>query len=29
VGGKDGSILMMRIDRNSAKMTLQQALNQK
>ncbi|XP_017058626.1 phosphoinositide 3-kinase regulatory subunit 4 [Drosophila ficusphila] len=28
VGGKDGSMLMMRIDRNSAKMTLQQALDQ-
>ncbi|XP_022220830.2 phosphoinositide 3-kinase regulatory subunit 4 [Drosophila obscura] len=28
VGGKDGSLLMMRIDRNSAKMTLQQALEQ-
>lgn len=29
VGGKDGSLLIMRIDRNSTKMTLQQALNQK
>ncbi|KAH8406647.1 hypothetical protein KR222_001554 [Zaprionus bogoriensis] len=28
VGGKDGSLLIMRIDRNSAKMTLQQALDQ-
>ncbi|EDV91054.1 phosphoinositide 3-kinase regulatory subunit 4 [Drosophila grimshawi] len=29
VGGKDGSLLIMRIDRNSTKMTLQQALDQK
>lgn len=29
VGGKDGSLLIMRIDRNSTKMTLQQALKQK
>ncbi|XP_034485161.1 phosphoinositide 3-kinase regulatory subunit 4 [Drosophila innubila] len=28
VGGKDGSLLIMRIDRNSTKMTLQQALDQ-
>lgn len=27
VGGKDGSLLIMRIDRNSSKMTLQQALH--
>ncbi|XP_011189756.2 phosphoinositide 3-kinase regulatory subunit 4 [Zeugodacus cucurbitae] len=27
VGGKDGSMLIMRIDRNSSKMTLQQALH--
>lgn len=27
VGGKDGSLLIMRIDRNSTKMTLQQALH--
>ena len=27
VGGKDGSLLIMRIDRNSSKMALQQALH--
>lgn len=27
VGGKDGNLLIMRIDRNSSKMTLQQALH--